>query len=137
MTDQITSILSNICSKTIGFDLIPTKGVNSLKEILEQEKEYEEKGLLHLSLKPHKLPDYYEGARNYKPNENETKIIIECINKIVHPNDYLNNLDNYDIRLNRYGNILVRTPLQSWWALAGREWLVDMNEKSAKLVCMS
>lgn len=137
MTNPTIDIISSICSKTIGFDLVPTKGLDSWKEVLDKEKEYEEKGLLHLSTKSHKLPEYYEGARNYKPNENEIKVIIECINNISHPNDYLNNLDKYDIRLNRFGNILVRTPEESWYCLAGREWLVDINNKIAKLVCMS
>ena len=123
-------IIMKIAEKTIGFDLEGVKA-STPEEIEEYEKYCEENNILHLSSKPSNtpMPDYYKGRKEYKPTYEE-EIIIKTLIKC-------NDISKFNISINDNGELIVRTPKESWWCLAGREWLVDLKNKSVRLIAMS
>ncbi len=106
-------------------------GYSSGNYFEEYEKYCEENNILHLSSKPSNtpMPDYYKGRKEYKPTYEEEfiiKILIKC-----------NDISKFDIFINDNGELIVSTPKESWFALAGREWLVNIKNKSVRLIAMS
>lgn len=73
----------------------------------------------------------YNGKRPYILKTEEKEIVKRLLN--IDDID----LDKLTININDEGKILVRTPDYTWMSLCGREWLIDLENESHKLVCMS
>ena len=73
-------------------------------------------------------------TRNKDENKVVTEKQLERVKEIVGENI---KLDGKDIFWTKYGKIAIRTPDYTWQTLCGREWHVDLDSGTYKLVSMS
>ena len=73
-------------------------------------------------------------TRNKDENKAVTEKQLERVKEIVGENI---KLDGKDIFWTKYGKIAIRTPVYTWQTLCGREWHVDLDSGTYKLVSMS
>ena len=145
LTKQKIDIIKNICNKTIGFDL--GQGVKAMSP--EESKEWHKKHSYrdkdgHLVITPNKLteeqkkkledisslPEYYKGKHQYNPTPEDFEIIKKLLNGFKEN-------DGCSYYTNDFGQIFVKTCQASWNALAGREWLIDKDKMTCKLIAMN
>lgn len=72
-----------------------------------------------------------KGKRPYNPTQEDFEIIKQSLK------GFSPDLEEFSYYINDTGNIFVKTCSQSWRALAGREWLIDIKKKTARLVAMN
>jgi len=117
--EDFAKILRDVVDKTIGMDLAGTVPGEKPAGIHWSGKTG--------SPEPCKEPEYLKGYREYKPTEEDIRLIES------HGFKY----DRYDYRTNDAGDILVRTKSESWMALAGREWIIGRKTGNVRLIRMS
>ena len=110
----------NLASKLIGTDIVGTKPQPFIIKEKDKESEAWEK---------------YIRERNTVADYTLTAEEREIVKEILQLDD--NQLDNMSIKKYPNGDIQVRTHRSSWTSLAGREWRVNLNEKVARITCMS
>ena len=149
LTDQLTKekfdLIGNIVNKTIGFDL--WQGVKAMSP--EESKEWHKKHSYrnkdgHMVITPNELTEeqkkkledisslheYYKGKHQYDPTPEDFEIIKKLLKGFKEN-------DGCSYYTNDFGQIFVRTNDASWNALAGREWLIDKEKKTCKLIMMN
>ena len=149
LADQLTKekfdILGKITSKTIGLEL--GQGIKAMTP--EESKEWHKKHSYrdkdgHLVITPNKLteeqkkkledisslPEYYKGKHQYNPTPEDFEIIKKLLNGFKEN-------DGCSYYTNDFGQIFVKTCQASWNALAGREWLIDKDKMTCKLIAMN
>lgn len=138
--------LRKIAEKTIGFDLEPVKTMTP-----EESKEWHKKHFFYRDKDGHliiitsnelteeqkkkledisSLHEYYKGKHQYGPTPEDFEIIKKLLKGF-------NENDGCTYYTNDFGQIFVRTNDASWNALAGREWLIDKEKKTCKLIMMN
>ena len=68
--------------------------------------------------------------REYNPTLKDIEIIKQCLIGF-------DPSDNCSYSIDDDGNIYVKTAIDTWKALAGREWLIDVKNKKCKLVSLN
>ena len=149
LADQLTKenfdILGNIVGKTIGFEL--GQGVKAMSP--EESKEWHKKHSYrnkdgHMVITSDELteeqkkkledisslPEYYKGKHQYDPTPEDFEIIKKLLKGF-------NENDGCRYYTNDFGQIFVKTCSASWKALAGREWLIDKDKMTCKLIAMN
>ena len=127
--NESIDLVSKIAQNTIGFDLTTVEPMSKeeteqwLKENERANKEYKEK---------HK--DFYNKYGNQKPYT-LTPEEREIVKEVLKMSD--ERLDTMEIGIHEDGDINVKTPRSSWLSLDGREWWVNLKEKTCKCVALS
>ena len=128
---EFGKMILNVCSATLGASIIglepeenPVDGVFWCEHTEEELKQ---------SIAP--IRDRYEGAVEYTPTENE---IVELA-KIMYGDDYEGELEwLHTCSYKKKDNIVfVSTSRRSWNCLCGREWRIDIETRTSKLIRMS
>lgn len=123
-------MISEIISKTIGSELVSSTSVNE-KERKEYEEFCKKHKMIHISSDSHiKEPEYKKGRRPYILTNEDIEIIKELLHNFKVEEDA-------EYYINDFGQISVRTPNYTWMNLCGREWLIDKEKRTCKLVCMN
>lgn len=132
MNDKIL----DIASKTIGFDLAqvtaPTKE-ETKKWLAEQEckkKEFEDEHPEIIEQRK-RWNDLYASKKPYIPTQAEKQVIHELLHMDM------DSINEMEITIFKDGDISVRTPTSSWMSLAGREWKINIKEKTVKTIVVS
>lgn len=120
--EDIFSILGDIASKTIGFDINPT----SIKNNIQSDESDE---LIKMVVSENEVPQWRKGCVEYNLSEAEKNVICKLTK--------LNNLEGYEITQNSSGQIIVTSPCSTWLSLCGREWLIDLDNLNVELMRMS
>jgi hypothetical protein len=76
------------------------------------------------------LPEYYKGKHQYDPTPEDFEIIKKLLKGFKEN-------DGCSYYTNDFGQIFVKTNSASWKALAGREWLIDKDKMTCKLIAMN
>ena len=129
-------LIQKIVSKTIGYDLVSTKASSEeeLKKWNEERekvrKEWEESHPEEVAAQKDWL-EKYKSKKPYTPTSKEKEIIKE----LLHMDDV--GLSIMDIYIFNDGKLCVRTPQHTWTCMCGREWTVDLKERTSFLTCMN
>ena len=126
----------NIAKSTIGLDIscITPMSDEEAKEWYRKGEELRKKWEADHpeEVKEQKAWEYkYSKKKPYTLKPEEREIVKELLNT-----DY-NGLDSMSIEIYPDGELCVRTPQQSWIALAGREWCINLKNKTHRLTAMS
>ena len=113
-------LAKNLDSKLIGTDIVGIKPQPFAIKEKDKESEAWEK---------------YIRERNTVANYTLATEEREIVKEVLQLDD--NQLDNMSIKKYPNGDIQVRTHRSSWTSLAGREWCINLNEKVARITCMS
>ena len=132
----LLGIVADVASKTLGFDLIGTKPMSEEERAKYQKTLREEREVWE-----RQHPEIVEAWKKHALKTNTKKPYIlapwekELVKEILKmPEDILNTCD---ITIMDDGDISVRTCRQSWMALAGREWWVNLKEKTSICIAMN
>lgn len=131
-------LLRKIAEQTIGFDIEPVKSMSE-EETKEQTKEndfsniWDENDFFEkCSRKRDAFEETDVDETGYVPTDEE----ISVISSIIHY-DNIDYLKKWSFNKVDDNTIIVSTPRSSWLCLAGREWVVDMKERTSRLTKMS
>lgn len=128
--------LFNIARAMIGFDLTPIKPMDE-KEVAEWNKKLKEENNKWEAEHPEQVKarnewkEKYSKKKPYTLTADEREIVKELLNT----DD--DGLDSLSIEIYPDGELCVSTPQQSWFALAGREWCINLKNKTHRLTAMS
>ena len=135
-TDETVSICADIASKTIGFDLVSTTPMTP-EETSELHKKQEEARKKWEA----EHPEEVAAAKKWMEKLSSKKPYIlspwerELIKEIANIDD--EKLDFYETYIYDDGEICLRSPKEYWLALAGREWAINLQDKTYHCVAMN
>ena len=126
----------DIINKTIGFDLPQTK-LMSDKEYKKWSEENERKQKEWDEAHPEKAAKRDAWVKKYftKKEHILTSEERELIKELLKIDD--STLDTMSTYIFEDGDICIRTPQRTWNSLCGREWTVNMKDKTIKLTSMN
>lgn len=128
--------LFDVIKSTIGFDLISTQ-----PQTKEEFSEYQKRLKEERELWEKEHPEQVKQIEKFNKKMNSKKPYIpahwerEIIKKMLKMND--GSLDSCNITILEDGDISVSTCKKSWWALAGREWWINIAKGTCNCVAMS
>lgn len=126
----------NIAKTTVGFDLAPMKPMDE-KEVAEWNKKLKEEHDKWEAEHPEQVKARNEWNEKYSKKKLYTLTADEreIVKEILNTDD--NGLDSLSIEIYPDGELCVRTPQRTWYALAGREWCINLKNKTHRLTAMN
>ena len=127
---EILGLIAEIASKTVGYDIPPIVPMSHEEDIAYRKKMKEERKEWE-----RQYPEQAAARRKFELKSQSRKPYVlspserEIVKEVLKMDDAT--LDECAIDILNDGDISVRTSQSTWMALAGREWWINIPDKTA------
>jgi len=124
METDIQKLALDICAKTVGFNIEPV-------EPKPEEERIKMEPVIVTKEQIEKMKSWKRLSEPYTLTHEEREVVKEVLNV---PDKYL---DRCEIHLFEDGDINIKSPKYTWMTLCGREWKINIKDKTCELVSMN